>query len=134
MSNIKYKKIFCEEITEWLGKGYSYITWGPSHTPRISVATMYEWEKSHPEWSEAKSIGYALGLKFFESLLISETVGVLPEQLKKMNSKGINLTSVMFALKTRFHKEYGEINKIDHTSNGKTLNVNFIDNDGNKPT
>jgi hypothetical protein len=115
-----YRPEYCQELIEHMSKGFSYITWGPSKRPRISVSAMYEWEKRHPEWLEAKKIGYSEGLRFFETLLI----------LKAHDSgKKHDMTAALFALRTRFHKEYGEFQKIDHTSSDGSLSVNFVGTD-----
>lgn len=92
----------------------------------VAHSTLYEWVKNHPEFADAKKQGYDAGLKFFEQLLTSASVGILPDKLKQLNSSGINMTAVIFALKTRFHKEYGEINKVDHTSSDGSLEVGFV--------
>ena len=120
-NKLKYDPSFCNELVEWMGKGLSYITWGPFHKPRISVACMYEWEKDFPEWKEAKQTCYALALGYYEVLLRQKASG---------QKKDIDTRAVTFALATRFHKEYGEMQKIDHTSNGNTVNVKFVAPDG----
>ena len=122
MKTIKYRKAYCEELIKWMGKGKSYITWGAKHDPRIATSTQYNWEKDFPEWKEAKRIGYALGLDYYENLLQSVMLGIVPGELKALGSKNINLTAVIFTLKTRFHNQYGEISKVDHSNKDGTLN------------
>lgn len=112
----KYKEEFCEELIEWMAEGKSYMTWGAMRTPTISKTQQYKWEQDHPEWKEAKEIGYAKGLAFFETLLRSCALGVVPPQLKNMGAKNLNLTAIIFTLKTRFHEEYSERQKIEHTN------------------
>lgn len=120
-----YRQEYCEELIEWMAKGKSYIAWGANHSPRFSYVTQYNWEKQFPEWKEAKKIGYALGLTYYENLLQACLVGVIPPELKKHGSKGVNITAAIFVLKTRFHKEYGEISKIDHRSSDMSFSHNM---------
>ena len=120
----KYRAEYCEMLVKHMAGGNSFMTFGVDID--VSSVTLHAWVKKHPEWAEAKRKGYAAGLKFFEQLLTSASVGILPDKLKQLNSSGINMTAVIFALKTRFHKEYGEINKVDHTSSDGSLEVGFV--------
>lgn len=123
-SPYKYKEEFCEDLIRHMSQGYSYTTWGVSHD--ISTSAMYKWENEHPEWLDAKKRGYAAGQIFFEKLLMSASMGIIPENLKKIESKGINLSAVIFALKTRFHKEYSEKIEVDNTSSDGSMKVTFV--------
>lgn len=122
----KYKKKFCKSLIDHMSKGKSYITWGPTQEDRISPATQYLWEKAQPDWLDAKEMGYALGLAYYEKLLTAVMLGIVPPELKNLGSKRIDLTAVIFTLKTRFCKEYGEKQQIEHTSPDKILSVNFV--------
>jgi hypothetical protein len=123
-----FRPEYCDELIRWMAQGKSYITWGAKHSPRVAQTTMYEWEKKFPDWVEAKKTGYALGLDYYENLLQAVALGIVPNELKELGSKRIDITAVIFVLKTRFHREYGEMQKIDHTSNGKDLlSVEFVD-------
>ena len=136
MSNtLKYKPEYCQQLIKWMAQGNGYITFGVTIDPPVGKSSMYEWESKYPEWKEAKAIGYSAGLKFFEQLLTAKSLGVLPEALKKQGSKGIDITAVIFALKTRFHKEYGEINQLAHSVDGNSgaLQINFIEAKDGKP-
>jgi hypothetical protein len=77
---------------------------------------LYEWETTYPEWKEAKKIGYQESLNYYESRLA-----------KKADKKTAGeLNAIIFALKTRFHREYGEQPKINLDPNGQTITVNFV--------
>lgn len=122
-----YRPEMCEELVAWMSQGYSYTTFSASKGPSyVSVATMYQWEKDHPQWQQAKKDGFAAGQKFFEDLLLNASVGVIPDSLKKLKSKGINLSGVIFALKTRFHKDYSEKIEVDTTSSDGSQKVTFV--------
>lgn len=69
--------------------------------------TLYEWEKEEPEFAQAKKDAMQSAFNFWEKLLVAKAYG---------QKKDIDITAVIFALKTRFHKEYGEYQKIAHTT------------------
>ena len=122
----RYKKKYCKGLIIHMAKGMSYLSWGATIDPNpIGKSTMYDWESSHPDWAAAKEIGYQKGLLFFESMLSSNAMGIMPEQLKKLKSDGINLQAVMFALRTRFHEEYSERQKVEHAVDDGSINVHF---------
>ena len=52
----KYKKKFCQELVDHMEKGMSYETFGA--VIDVSVQTLYDWEKVHPEFLEAKRKGF----------------------------------------------------------------------------
>jgi len=114
--NSKWSPEHPESLIEHMRGGGSYIVWGVKQTPYIGKSTMYDWEKTHQEWKEAKEIGYALGLDYYEKLFKSVTLGIMPPELKSMGSKSINMQAVLFALKTRFCNEYTENSKIIHAN------------------
>jgi transposase-like protein len=73
----------------------------------ISRNQAYVWIKEKPDFAAAIEQGQELAQRFWETLLVSDATGTLPKSLQAKNSKGINTTAVIFALKTRFHKDYG---------------------------
>ena len=84
----------------------------------VSRTALYNWcDKSHDQYhedfAEAKELGVSLALGYYENLLKSKAVGVLPASLEKLKSRGIDITAVIFALKTRFHSVYGENKRIE---------------------
>lgn len=105
-----------------MSKGYSYSTFGGEIG--VSRQTLHLWEKDFPEWKEAKGIGYERGLKFFETLLITKAVG----RKLKNSEYGIDLSAATFALRSRFHKEYGD--KVQHdvevNPNANKITVEFV--------
>jgi hypothetical protein len=124
MSHSKYKKQYCKDVVDFMAKGMSLTSFcAEIHTHRDTV---YEWRKKYPEFDKACEIGFDMGQKFFESLMSNAALGILPENLKRMGSTGINMTAVIFALKTRFHRDYSEKQKIEHSGNVSTT-INFIE-------
>lgn len=117
---VKYRPEMCQSLIDHMAKGFSYSTWGAIQKDTISISTMYEWEKNYTEWKEAKEIGYHLGLYFYENLNISKATG----KVKKVDGY-----SVQFTLRTRFHKEYGEQQKLEHNLSNNAISVSFVSND-----
>jgi len=108
----KYREEFALELIIHMRNGKSFTSFQAllydKYNVRITKKTLYNWRDRHPEFAESMEIGKAVALNFFENLLISASTGTMPEILEKKNSKGINLSGVIFALKTRFFREYGE--------------------------
>ena len=111
----KYNPEFCEIVESEMAKGHSVTACAA--TIGVTKSTIYEWKKVHKEFSDAISRGYSLGLKYFEELLIGKMNG---------SKRNVDTSCLIFALKTRFHKEYGEIQKLDHSGE---IKVNQIDVD-----
>ena len=122
MGVVLYKKKFCEMLIAHMAKGYSYTTF----CAEINVGrqTLYDWEKAHPEWLEAKAIGYEKGLKLFETLAVTKSMG----KKLKGSDYGIDMNAVTFMLKTRFHKEYTEKAEVTHSVNPEAnkLKIEFV--------
>jgi len=62
----KYKKKYCKELLNHMRDGNSYT----SFAARVGVHrdTLYEWEKSHPDFSDAKKIAMELSQLWWEDL------------------------------------------------------------------
>jgi hypothetical protein len=104
-NTLQYKKEFCEMLVEHGKTGMSYHSFAGS--VGVSRETLYNWEDNYPEFKEAKKIAMESAFQFWEKLLVAKAYG---------QKKDIDITAVIFALKTRFHKEYGEYQKISHTT------------------
>ena len=115
----KWKPEFCEALIKHMAKGYSYTTF--SLEANVTSTTLYEWEKSYPEFAEAKVEAFDAAKKFFEDRLMAK-IDAGPASI---NAKNIDTTCLIFALKTRFHKEYGDKSKqeLDVTSDGKPIKI-----------
>jgi len=62
----KYKKDHCKVLVEKMSEGFSY----EAIAGFIGVCrdTLYEWEKHHPEWVEAKKLGFSRSQTFWERI------------------------------------------------------------------
>lgn len=75
---------------------------------KVGRRTLYDWCKFNPEFLDAYEIGYSSALHFYEKLMLDGIKGKVAK-----SSKGISPTLLIFALKTRFHAEYGRNEAID---------------------
>lgn len=127
MNGDKYKLEYCDLLIDMMSKGYSLGSFCAEI--KINRDTAYNWKERHPEFAQACLDGYHQGLRFYEDLLVNAAKGLLPEHLKEKGSKGVNLTAVIFTLKTRFHREYGEASRVEipDATGHKTITVNIVD-------
>ncbi len=90
---------------------------------------MYKWEKeksNKPEWVEAKECAVSGGLYYYEQLLKAGMIGA-EFKVNDMPAK-IDKTLIIFAMKTRFHKIYGDKQDIKHTGD---VSISFDKSDEN---
>lgn len=110
MSENKYKPEYCQMLIDHMKAGRSFSTFVA--VTMASRKTMYEWIDKYPEFKEAKEVAFALSQKFFEDRLIAKGSG---QEIEGINTKDIDLGAIIFPLKTRFHQDYGEKNRHEHT-------------------
>lgn len=60
-----YKPEYCEQLIAHMAKGYSFETFGADIS--VSRRTLYNWEEAHPDFKEAKEIGYLKCQKWWET-------------------------------------------------------------------
>lgn len=111
-----YKKEYCKKLVDHMSRGLSYESFGG--VIGVGRSTMYEWEGVHKEWKQAKAEAMERAQLFFEQRLIAKVSG---QEIQGVDSKKIDTPCLIFALKTRFHKTYGE--KQDITSNGESISI-----------
>ncbi len=115
----KYKDEFCQMLIDHLKEGRTIDTFGA--TVGVVRSTIYEWIGSIPEFKEAFDIGCQLAQDWHEVRLNAKISG---KPTLGVDSKKIDTTALIFALKTRFHKTYGD--KAEVQSSGEIKIV--IDN------
>ncbi len=59
-----YKPEYCEQLIEHMAEGLSYESFAGA--VRVSRQTIYDWEKKHPSFLDAKKTGIELNLLFWE--------------------------------------------------------------------
>jgi transposase-like protein len=106
----KWQDSFPDKLHKHLSEGYSFHSFAGEI--KVNPDTLYEWLKRYPEFKEARVLGEAEGLKWFEKRLRVKAFGVEAEGL---DPKLIDTACLIFALKTRFHKIYGDQSKVEHT-------------------
>ena len=97
------KPEYCEMLMVHMGQGYSYESFAADLD--CCIDTMYELEKKHPEFSEAKKRGRARSMKFWEKLGIAGTRGnnkVKMDDGTIMELKAFNSGAWIFNMKNRF--------------------------------
>lgn len=110
---LKYKPEYCDMLIEHMAEGFSFESFGGK--VRCGRTTLYDWVANFPEFAEAKEIGQLAGLEDIEMDL---------KKKRKGTGKG-DSNAIMFALRTRYHKIYGEKiqQKVDVTA------FNFVGDD-----
>lgn len=113
-----YKPEFCEQLIIHMSQGKSFETFGAK--VNVTRKTLYKWVEKYKEFEEAKDIAFLKAMEFFESRLSAKVLG---KEIKGLDLKSIDNSCLMFALKTRFHKMYGDRQQIDHTTGGEKLGL-----------
>lgn len=87
----KYKQDYCDMLVKHMAEGLSF----ESFAGHISVTKqiLYDWCEKHPEFLDAKKLGWAKCLLFYEKIGRQAMVGKLP---------GFNLGSWCLNMKNRF--------------------------------
>lgn len=117
--NDDYKPEYCQEIVKYMSQGYSLSSYGA--TIGKTLQTLKNWSNKYPDFAEAHQLGKQSAMKFFEIMLVNASMGIIPDQLKRMGATKYEISAIIFALKTRFHKEYGEKTEINHRSEDGTM-------------
>ena len=124
VASLQYKKRYCQLLVKHLSQGYSFESFGAVANTHRKV--LYDWVHKYPEFAEAKQRGTEQGLRLFEKLLISQTMG------KKITDKDgtklkPNLGAICFMLKTRFHKVYSEKQHLEvSTPKDQSIKIDFV--------
>lgn len=106
----KYKPEYCEMLIEHMASGLSYDTF-PA-VANCSLAVLYDWEKRHPEFLEAKKEAFNRNRLFWEKVGIE---GMF------MGGKDnpFNATVWIFNMKNRFSWR----DKVEHDSSEEGIKV-----------
>ena len=68
-----YKATFCQQVVALMAEGRSLD--GCATVLRVHPDSLYEWQKTHPEFSEAVQLGRAAATTFWESRLLDVAKG-----------------------------------------------------------
>ena len=105
MKTTTYKEEYCQQLIDHMSQGKSFQSFGAK--VRAGRTTLYDWTNKFPEFKEAREIGQAAALDFFETRLILKASGTT-KKTEGINIKAIDTGATIFPLKTRFHEVYGE--------------------------
>ena len=125
----KYRPEFCELLIEHMKTGKSLGSFPAEiHIKTgmmVSRPSLDNWIRDIPEFRVAYETGKAHALRFFEMMMRMHITGIMDEkQKKKINiDKGPNVAMCIFALKTRFHKEYGNQLKLQGVEDGAPIKI-----------
>jgi len=70
-----YKPEYCQMLIDHLSQGRAYLAFAGKLS--VTADTLYEWERVHPEFSEAKKIGTQKGFYFWDNLGIDMATGLV---------------------------------------------------------
>lgn len=112
---LRYKKEFGQKLIEHMSRGLSYESFGPE--VGVHRFTLYEWEKKYPEWLESKREAQDKAFSFWEKLFVAKAFG---------QKKEADIAAIIFCLKTRFHKHYGERHKVEEVKPVSDLTLNEL--------
>lgn len=109
---LKYRPEFCEIAVNFLSQGYTLTALAAELD--VTRETIDQWRKTYPEFGTAIHKGLARAQRFFEQRLILMAKGDTSEATKGVRDN-VNMSALIFALKTRFHKDFGNKQTIEHT-------------------
>jgi hypothetical protein len=98
-----YKPEYCDKLIQHMSTGHSFESFGA--VVGCGRRTLFDWAEKHEEFKEAKKQAEEKALKFFEDRLAGKLAGV---EVKGFDPKKVDTTLLIFAMKTRFHKIYGD--------------------------
>ncbi len=97
----KYVDTYCNEVKDFMGQGYSLTAFAGEIG--VSRETVYEWERTIPEFSDAVKTARAKRTGFLEKDLLNNTMA------------GPQVTARIFALKNACAAEWREKQDIEMT-------------------
>lgn len=116
----KYKPEYCEMLIKHMAQGLSFATFGA--VVGCGRTTLYHWCDLYEDFSNAKKEGTERAQRFFEQRLMAKVSG---QEIEGIDTKKIDTACLIFALKTRFHKTWGEKQKIEHSGDGLSIHVTY---------
>jgi transposase-like protein len=115
-----YKPEYDKIAEEKVSKGHS----ATAVAAELNVCrdTIYEWKKQHASFSDAIKRGVAKGQDFFEKRMLALGSGLSavtdPKQREMLES--IDKTALIFIMKTRFWRDWGVKQQVEHSGQVQT--------------
>jgi len=125
MGKSTYKPEYCTMLLKHMSDGYSFASFGA--IVHCGAQTLYDWIAKHEDFKDAREEGQAKALYWFEQFLRAGLTGAKIE----VNNQKVKIDKILliFSLKTRFHKIYGEKHREDQEDRGITIHIDK-DDDG----
>jgi transcriptional regulator with XRE-family HTH domain len=101
----RYDAAYCAQLQAHMAGGLSYESFAGKIG--VGINTLYEWEKKHTAFREAKSRGKAASLQFWEQIGLAAVLGIdLPSKGgQTINGRKINAAMWIFTMKCRFRDQ-----------------------------
>ena len=125
MPNFPYDDTWPARLIDHLKDGKSFESFGAKVL--CGKTTLYKMLDLHPELREAKEIGEAMDIDWSENILKAHIIG---HKTKDFDSTRANLNALIFKMKTRHYKVYGNLERheVEATVNDKrTILINKIE-------
>lgn len=103
-----YKKEFCEIAKLKASQGFS-VPVIAMYCGDVDRQTIHDWANVHDDFSHALKEGRAKRLERLEFMLTCHQSG---HKTKDFDPKSSNLTAIIFELKTRYHEDWSDKQKI----------------------
>lgn len=116
----RFKDEYVDLLINHMSEGYSFASFGG--VVNAGNRTLYEWCDRYPEFKEARDIGQKKSQHWIEKRLNAKLSGL---DNPDIDSRKIDTTALIFALKTRFHDTYGDKQEVINSGEIKVV----IDND-----
>jgi hypothetical protein len=104
----KYKPEYCQIAEDLTAQGYSMPVVGLD-CGGVLVDTIVDWMKVHVDFCLAIKRGRAKRLKELEFMITCHAKGI---KTRTFDPKQSNITAIIFELKTRFHEQWSDKQKI----------------------
>lgn len=88
----KYDPKYCEMLVEHMASGLSFDAFAGD--VNVAISTIYEWEKAHTAFSEAKKLGFSKNLSWWEK---QGSMGLWQDR----EGPQFNTTNFVFQMKNR---------------------------------
>jgi hypothetical protein len=86
-----YQKKYCQMLHDHMANGYSFCSF--ACVIGITVKTLMDWEKEHPDFADARAMGQTYSYYFWQKLGMAGVQGKI---------KGFNANAWIFTMKNRF--------------------------------
>lgn len=86
-----YSKKYCQELIDHMSNGYSFCSF--ACIINVTVNTICNWEKDHPDFAEARAMGQTASYYFWQKMGIGGVQGKI---------RGFNANAWIFVMKNRF--------------------------------